>query len=140
MAVLPLARPPRARDDPAMFIEVTLYDGFDELDGLAPYEVFRTAEALGAPIRAELVGAHGAGTITASHGARVVVDRGPSSAADMVVVPTTGSAKKAAIVSGPSRSIVVASSSAQARQAEGSARPSRQRAPQGGEMCGKSSR
>ena len=39
-----------------MFIEVILYDGFDELDGLAPYEVFRTAEALGAPIRAELVG------------------------------------------------------------------------------------
>jgi transcriptional regulator GlxA family with amidase domain len=73
-----------------MFIEVILYDGFDELDGIAPYEVFRTAEALGAPIRAELVGAHGAATITASHGARVVVDRGVSDAADMVLVPGGG--------------------------------------------------
>jgi transcriptional regulator GlxA family with amidase domain len=73
-----------------MFIEVILYDGFDELDALAPYEVLRTAEALGAPIRAELVGAHGAATITASHGSRVVVDRGPSSAAEMVIVPGGG--------------------------------------------------
>jgi transcriptional regulator GlxA family with amidase domain len=90
MAVLPLVPPPAERDDPAMFIEVTLYDGFDELDGIAPYEVFRTAEALGAPIHAELVGAHGADTITASHGTRVAVDRGPSSAADMVLVPGGG--------------------------------------------------
>jgi transcriptional regulator GlxA family with amidase domain len=75
---------------PAMFIEAILYDGFDELDALAPYEVFRTAAALGAPIRAELVGAHGAATITASHGTRVVVDRGPSSAAHMVLVPGGG--------------------------------------------------
>jgi len=73
-----------------MFIEVILYDGFDELDALAPYEVFRTAEALGAPIRAELVGAHGAATITASHGTRVVAERGGSSAAEMVVVPGGG--------------------------------------------------
>jgi transcriptional regulator GlxA family with amidase domain len=90
MALLPLAPLPGRRDHPPMFIEVTLYDGFDELDGIAPYEVLRTAEALGAPIRAELVGAHGAGTITASHGTRIVVERGPSSAADMILVPGGG--------------------------------------------------
>jgi transcriptional regulator GlxA family with amidase domain len=73
-----------------MFIEVMLYDGFDELDALAPYEVLRTAEALGAPIRAELVGAHGAATIAASHGSRIEVDRGASSAAEMVIVPGGG--------------------------------------------------
>jgi transcriptional regulator GlxA family with amidase domain len=73
-----------------MLIEVILYDGFDELDALAPYEVFRTAEALGAPIRAELVGAQGAATIAASHGTRVAVERGPSGTADMVVVPGGG--------------------------------------------------
>jgi transcriptional regulator GlxA family with amidase domain len=73
-----------------MVIEVILYDGFDELDALAPYEVLRTAEALGAPIRAELVGAHGAATITASHGSRIVVDRAPSGAAEMVIVPGGG--------------------------------------------------
>jgi transcriptional regulator GlxA family with amidase domain len=73
-----------------MLIEVTLYDGFDELDALAPYEVFRTAEALGGPIRAELVGAHGAATIHASHGSRIVVERGPSPAPDIVLVPGGG--------------------------------------------------
>jgi transcriptional regulator GlxA family with amidase domain len=73
-----------------MNIEVILYDGFDELDAIAPYEVFRSAEARGAPIHADLVGAHGAATITASHGSRIVVDRGPSSAPEMVVVPGGG--------------------------------------------------
>jgi transcriptional regulator GlxA family with amidase domain len=73
-----------------MLIEVILYDGFDELDALAPYEVVRNAEALGAPIRAELVGAHGAGTITASHGSRLVVERGLSGEADLVLVPGGG--------------------------------------------------
>ena len=88
MAVLPVAEGRDRRDDPAMFtIEVIVYDGFDELDALGPYEVFRTAQENGADIHAELVGAHGAATITASHGARFIVDRGPSGASDMVVVP-----------------------------------------------------
>ena len=53
-----------------MQIEIVLYDGFDEMDVIAPFEVFRTAPELGGAIDAELVGAHGAGTITASHGLR----------------------------------------------------------------------
>jgi transcriptional regulator GlxA family with amidase domain len=57
---------------------------------IAPYEVLRTAAALGAPIEAELVGAHGAATITASHGMRLVVDRGPSEAPDVMLVPGGG--------------------------------------------------
>jgi transcriptional regulator GlxA family with amidase domain len=73
-----------------MQIDIVLYDGFDELDGLAPYEVLRSAAALGADIRADLVGAHGAATITGDHGARIVVDRGPSDACDMVLVPGGG--------------------------------------------------
>jgi len=71
-------------------IELVLFDGFDEMDAIAPYEVFRTAAGYGAPIEAELVGAHGAGTITASHGTRIVVDRGPSGTADVVLVPGGG--------------------------------------------------
>lgn len=71
-------------------IDIVLFDGFDELDAIAPYEVLRTATALGAPIEAELVGAHGAGTITASHGTRVVVGRGPSPAAQVLLVPGGG--------------------------------------------------
>jgi transcriptional regulator GlxA family with amidase domain len=74
----------------AMKIDIVVFDGFDEMDAVAPYEVFRTAAVLGAPIAAELVGAHGAATITASHGLRVVVDRGLSEDADMVLVPGGG--------------------------------------------------
>ncbi|HEY6694739.1 MAG TPA: DJ-1/PfpI family protein [Solirubrobacteraceae bacterium] len=70
-----------------MRIEILLYDGFDELDGIAPYEVLRTAEENGAEIHAVLVGAYGAGTVTASHGTRIQVDAGVSEAAEMVMVP-----------------------------------------------------
>ena len=52
--------------------------------------MLRTAAALGAPIEAELVGAHGAATVTASHGLRLVVDRGPSEAPDVLLVPGGG--------------------------------------------------
>src|SRR5919106_4156498 len=88
--VLPLAGMPTAGHDPAMRIDIILFDGFDELDAFAPYEVLRNAGELGAPIESELVGAHGAATITASHGARIVVDRGPSESADMLLVPGGG--------------------------------------------------
>jgi transcriptional regulator GlxA family with amidase domain len=73
-----------------MRIDIVIFDGFDELDAIAPYEVLRTAAGHGAPIESELVGAHGAATITASHGARIVVDRGPSEDADMLLVPGGG--------------------------------------------------
>ena len=73
-----------------MQIDIILFDGFDELDAIAPYEVLRTAAELGAPIDVTLVGAHGPATITASHGARIFVDRGPSDDADMVIVPGGG--------------------------------------------------
>jgi transcriptional regulator GlxA family with amidase domain len=70
-----------------MRIEILLYDGFDELDGIAPYEVLRTAEEYGAGIHAVLVGADGAGTVTASHGTRILVDGSVSGDADVVLVP-----------------------------------------------------
>jgi transcriptional regulator GlxA family with amidase domain len=75
---------------PPMRIDILLYDGFDELDALAPYEVLRTAAGHGADIEATLVGAHGAGTIAADHGARLVVDRGVSEDADAILVPGGG--------------------------------------------------
>jgi transcriptional regulator GlxA family with amidase domain len=71
-------------------IEIVVFDGFDDLDAIAPYEVLRTAAGLGAQIATELVGAHGPGTITSSHGMRIVVDRGPSGAADVLLVPGGG--------------------------------------------------
>jgi transcriptional regulator GlxA family with amidase domain len=71
-------------------IEIVVFDGFDDLDAIAPYEVLRTATGLGAQIATELVGAHGPATITTSHGMRIVVDRGPSEAADVLLVPGGG--------------------------------------------------
>jgi len=73
-----------------MKIDIVVFDGFDEMDAVAPYEVLRTAAGLGAPIEAELVASHGAATVTASHGLRIAVDRGPSEAADLVLVPGGG--------------------------------------------------
>jgi len=71
-------------------IEIVVFDGFDDLDAIAPYEVLRTAAGLGAQIATELVGTHGPGTITTSHGMRIVVDRGPSESADVLLVPGGG--------------------------------------------------
>lgn len=73
-----------------MQIDIVIFDGFDEMDAIAPYEVLRTAAAHGAQIQAELVGVHGPATVTASHGARLVVDRGPSEEAHMLLVPGGG--------------------------------------------------
>jgi transcriptional regulator GlxA family with amidase domain len=75
---------------PLMRIDIVLFDGFDELDALAPLEVLQTARGHGADIEATLVGAYGAGTIAADHGARLIVDRGISDDADVVLVPGGG--------------------------------------------------
>jgi transcriptional regulator GlxA family with amidase domain len=73
-----------------MRIDIIVFDGFDELDAIAPYEVLRTGAEMGAPIEVTLTGAHGPATITASHGARIAVERGPSEAADVLLVPGGG--------------------------------------------------
>jgi transcriptional regulator GlxA family with amidase domain len=73
-----------------MRIDIVVFDGFDEMDALAPYEVLRTAAQYGAPIEAELVGVSRGGTVTASHGTRILVDRGPSDEAHLLLVPGGG--------------------------------------------------
>ena len=73
-----------------MRIDILLYDGFDELDAMGPYEVLRTAAGHGADIEVTLVGGHGPGTIVADHGTRIVVDRGVSDDADVILVPGGG--------------------------------------------------
>jgi transcriptional regulator GlxA family with amidase domain len=77
-------------DDAAMRIDILIYDGFDELDAMGPYEVLRTAGGHGADIEVTLVGAHGAGTVAGDHGTRIIVDRGVSEEADVIVVPGGG--------------------------------------------------
>jgi transcriptional regulator GlxA family with amidase domain len=57
-----------------MHVDILLYDGFDELDAVGPYEVFRTAGAFGADCAARLVTLESTDAVTASHGLRVGVD------------------------------------------------------------------
>lgn len=71
-------------------IGIILFDGFDELDAIGPYEVFRHAAKLGADIDAQLVTLGDADEVTASGGLRVRPHGRLDEAPDMVVVPGGG--------------------------------------------------
>ncbi|ADJ16334.1 DJ-1/PfpI family protein [Halalkalicoccus jeotgali] len=72
-----------------MEIEILLYEGFDELDAIGPYETFQTAAEAGGDLAASLVTHHPTERITASHGLRVEPD-GELSEPDLLVVPGGG--------------------------------------------------
>jgi len=75
-----------------MRASVLIYDGFDELDGIAPFEVLRVAEREGADLHAELVTAAGAEDVTAAHGTRLRPE-GPlaeGSPPDLLLIPGGG--------------------------------------------------
>ena len=73
-----------------MATEILLYDGFDELDAFGPFEVLANGG-----FEPRFVNLGGAETVTASHGARVLVDGALSDAPDLVVVPGGGWADRA---------------------------------------------
>jgi transcriptional regulator GlxA family with amidase domain len=68
-----------------MRTEILLFDGFDELDAFGPYEVLANAG-----FEPRFVTVDGANSVTASHGARVLVDGALSEEADLLVVPGGG--------------------------------------------------
>lgn len=68
-----------------MQIDVVLFDGWDELDALAPYEVFSTA---GADVA--LVTLEGARPVTGAHGATVQATGPLREGTDVVLVPGGG--------------------------------------------------
>ncbi|MEF8790922.1 MAG: DJ-1/PfpI family protein [Haloarculaceae archaeon] len=72
-----------------MDLEILLYDGFDELDAIGPYEVFRNGAQEGADLSTRLVTLDPRETVTASHGLRVGVD-GTLGSPDVVLVPGGG--------------------------------------------------
>jgi transcriptional regulator GlxA family with amidase domain len=72
-----------------MRIEIVVFDGFDELDALAPYEVLRTAQGDGAGWDVALVSAGAAGTVTGHHGVVLSV-REPLGRPDALIVPGGG--------------------------------------------------
>ena len=54
-----------------MKAQIVLFDGFDELDAIGPFEVLQNAARAGAAIQVELVTAGGAAEVVAAHGLRV---------------------------------------------------------------------
>lgn len=75
-----------------MHVAVLLYEGFDELDAVGPFEVFRNAESAGVDFHTRLVSLDGPGLVTASHGMRVEAEgelQAPGDL-DLLVVPGGG--------------------------------------------------
>lgn len=74
-----------------MEIAILVYDGFDELDAIGPYEVFANAADAGADCSVSLRTIDPTETVTASHGLTIQPD-GPLNAVDpdLLVVPGGG--------------------------------------------------
>lgn len=57
-----------------MDIAIVIFEGFDELDAIAPYEVFENAREMGADLTVTLCTIDDIDEVTASHGLRISVD------------------------------------------------------------------
>jgi transcriptional regulator GlxA family with amidase domain len=73
-----------------MRCEVILYDGFDELDALAPWEVLSSFADLRDDFDAALVSLDGAAPVRAAHGTLVTPHRALSESVNVLVVPGGG--------------------------------------------------
>ena len=70
-------------------IEILLFDGFDELDAIGPYEVLDNGRRGGAGLEVRLVTLDPTDTVTASHGLEVV-PQGTLGKPDLLIVPGGG--------------------------------------------------
>lgn len=70
-------------------IQIALFDGFDELDAIGPYEVLDNAARQGAALTVELVALAETETVTANHGLRVEPN-GTLTEPDVLIVPGGG--------------------------------------------------
>lgn len=74
-----------------MRITIIVYDGFDELDVVGPYEVFKKAAEEGADLTVDLWSVHGTSRVTAGHGLRIEPDlQELDYRPDMILVPGGG--------------------------------------------------
>ena len=76
-------------------IDILLFDGFDELDAIAPFEVFENAAGVGADCDVSLVTLDRQDRVTASHGLKIgtdgrLADPEAENAPDVLVVPGGG--------------------------------------------------
>ncbi|RRJ33086.1 DJ-1/PfpI family protein [Halocatena pleomorpha] len=70
-------------------IQIVLFDGFDELDAIGPYEVFDTAARLDAALTVELVTLAETDAVRANHGL-CIEPEGTLTDPDVVIVPGGG--------------------------------------------------
>jgi transcriptional regulator GlxA family with amidase domain len=70
-----------------MRTQIVLYDGFDELDAVAPYEVLVAAAKRGAPFEVELAHLEGAREVVGSQGLAVRATAALAERLDLLVVP-----------------------------------------------------
>jgi len=90
MSFLPLDTTRATRQAPRMNIEILLFDGFDELDAIGPWEILAGAAALRSDGGVAFVTLQGAREVPASHGAIVLAAGALSEQPDVLVVPGGG--------------------------------------------------
>jgi transcriptional regulator GlxA family with amidase domain len=73
-----------------MNVEILLFDGFDELDAIGPWEVFAGLASVRDDVNASLVTLEGARPVRADHGAVVHAHAALSDRPDVVIVPGGG--------------------------------------------------
>jgi len=74
-----------------MNVQIVIFDGFDELDAIAPHEVWRMAKELKPEVEVQLVTLEGAKEITAANGLRVRAEgKLGAKRPNLIVVPGGG--------------------------------------------------
>jgi len=73
-----------------MDVAIILYDGFDDLDAIGPFEVFNHAQTFGADLEVGLYALPSQDLVESCHGLRVEPDGALPEAPDLVVVPGGG--------------------------------------------------
>jgi transcriptional regulator GlxA family with amidase domain len=77
-------------------VDILVFDGMEELDAIAPYEVLACAAHAGAALNPLLVAVDGPGCVTARYGTTITVtDWWDPELADIVVIPGGGYANRA---------------------------------------------
>jgi transcriptional regulator GlxA family with amidase domain len=90
MAFLPLDGSRERCDAAAMNAEILLFDGFDELDAIGPWEVFAGLASVRDDVNARFVTLEGARPVRADHGAVVTAHAALSERPDLLLVPGGG--------------------------------------------------
>jgi transcriptional regulator GlxA family with amidase domain len=75
---------------PIARIAIVVFDGFDELDAIAPLEVLTNAARAGAALEVRLVALSAPGRVIASHGLELTVSDRMEDDIDLVIVPGGG--------------------------------------------------